>query len=128
VGGSIEGGSSGGVAGSVVDCLGRLPGEAVSGNRVGGENSGASSNIAAAGGVGGWGCEAAVDNGPVAEDGEGDEDGQVGEVGVVMCGEGDGEDVDVRGRERLVSFSPSLSNSTSHRLFAAFHVRFTSGG
>ncbi len=62
--------------------------------------------------MGSWGCEATVGNDPVAEDGEG---GCIGEVGVVLCskGVGDDEDLDVRGEtRRLISFSPSLSNST----------------
>jgi hypothetical protein len=63
VGGRGEVGISGGFRGGVVDRLGRLP-----------DNSGSSSDTAAAGGMGGWGCEAAVDSSPVAEDGEGDED------------------------------------------------------
>jgi hypothetical protein len=108
-----EGGSNGGIPGGLVDWLGRLPGKAVSGNSVGGENGRASSNIAAAGGMGSWGCEAALDKGPVAEDREGDEDGQVREMGVVMCGEGNGDDGDVRGREGDSSpFHPPSATQT----------------
>jgi hypothetical protein len=124
VDGRGEGGIGGGIRDGVVDRLGRLPGEGVAGESVGGENGGGSSNTATAGGMGCWGCEAAVGNGPVAEDGEG---GRIGEVGVVLCSEGVGndEDGDVRGEtRRLISFSPSLSNSTSHHLFATFRIRF----
>ncbi len=128
MGGGGDGGISGGIGGGVVDWLGRLPGEGVAGDSVGGEKGGASSNTAAAGSVGGRGCDTAIENGPVAKDSEGGEDSRIGEVGVEPCGEGDGKDGDLRGkRRRLISFSPFLSNSTLHRLFVAFRVRFASG-
>jgi hypothetical protein len=95
--GGGDGGISGGIGGGVVDWLGHLPGEGVGGDSVGGEKGSASSNTAAAGSVGGRGCDTAIENGPVAKDSEGGEDSLIREVGVEPCGEGDGQDGDLRG-------------------------------
>jgi hypothetical protein len=102
-----------------------MAGEGAACNGVIGKGSDDSGSSAADGCMGDRGREAAIGGASVTD---GDEDGQIGEVGIVCSVKGDGGECAVmkeRGEgRRLISSWPTLNSSTMHCLFTAFCMRF----